>query len=155
VQRGSDAGCQTGGPGRSTGAGGGRKGNATGGRVGTGWEGGGGGVGGLMRVLTAIRPRGAGGPSNLAVDEGLDGLDGGDHEGLGGTGEGGDYPADVLGAPAASRSGAPESVFKRAGCTMSDTYSLEGSLKATSIWFLNRVNCCFGITSLAAWIASL
>jgi hypothetical protein len=77
------------------------------------WPGGRG--GGLMRVLTAIRPRGAGGPSDLAVDEGLDGLDGGDHEGLGGTGEGGDGPADVLGAPAASRSGASESVFKRAG----------------------------------------
>ena len=60
--------------------------------------------------LTAIRLGGAGRPSDLAVDEGLDGLDGGDHEGLGGTGEGGDDAADVLGTPAASRSGASESV---------------------------------------------
>jgi hypothetical protein len=57
-----------------------------------------------------IRFGGACGPSDLAVDEALDGLDGGDHEGLGGTGEGGDDAADVLGTPAASRSGASESV---------------------------------------------
>ena len=69
-----------------------------------------GGEGGGWRVLTAIGLGGAGRPSNLAVDEVLDGLDGGDHLGLGGTGEGGDDAADVLGTPAASRSGASESV---------------------------------------------
>ena len=68
------------------------------------------GGGGGWRVLTAIGLGGAGRPSDLAVDEVLDGLDGGDHLGLGGTGEGGDDAADVLGTPAASRSGASESV---------------------------------------------
>ena len=66
---------------------------------------------GAHRQSTRRMPlTGAGRPSDLAVDEGLDGLDGGDHLGLGGTGEGGDDAADVLGTPAASRSGASESV---------------------------------------------
>ena len=49
--------------------------------------------------LTSISLRGARGPSDLAVDEGFDCLDGGGHEGLGGTGERADDPAPFLVTP--------------------------------------------------------
>ncbi len=81
-----------------------------------------------MRLLIALRLGGAGGPSNLAVDEGFDGLYGGVHEGLGGTSEGGDDPAPVLDAPAATRNGACESVGDRACRIMKGTYSFEETL---------------------------